>query len=262
MDQETAKDHVNCLKGEGGARLMEGRRFLHSPRPWLAAAVGMLLTGIGLHQYASISFQNQVPSAWIAMGYSTAFIPPLLPLVGAIGFGDGLAQDLENGYLPCLIVRMGLTRTLWRRGVATFFASGAVLMLSLIPAAIISVLAFPVQRGRLIGALQGFAAPDWLFTLANVGTLLLAEMAWTTVAVLVTPLLVRRYWVQAVPLLTYLILAVAMAPPYNPMRRSELWYYVPTLGPYWTDAALWALFLLLGAAVAIVAWARRGDVGG
>ncbi len=240
---------------------MEWHRVAHSPRTWVAAMFGVALSFLGLHVYTSLNFQDQVPSAWVGIGYSTLYLSPFLPLVGAVAFGDWLAGDAESAFLACTVTRTGLPRMLYRSSLTALLGTALLIVVSLIPATMMSIVLFPVAPGPLAGALSGYHAPEWIFTLANVGTLTLAGACWTTVAMLVTPLILpNRYWVVGVPVIVYLLLGVLLPPTYNPMRRSDLWFYQPTVGAFWTDPLVWVGLLIVGGLIGGSLWLRKGDL--
>ena len=226
---------------------------------FLAVAIASSL--LGLQLYSSLNFSGQVPSLFLALGYSTLYMAPFLPVVVAVAVGDTLAIDATSGYLACLLMRVGLATTLRRRAITTALTTAGILLLSLVPAAAISVAAYPAIHGLLPGALERFPAPEWGFTAANIATLMLAGAAWGTVVTVVAPLLLPgRYWILGAPVALYLLLSLTLPPAFSPMRRADLWFYLPSQGGFWTDAAWWAGWLLVGGVAGSLAWFRKGDL--
>ncbi|MGC8487294.1 MAG: hypothetical protein ACP5QO_03600 [Clostridia bacterium] len=137
----------------------------------------------------------------------------------------------------------------------------AIMIVTLMPTAVLAVLYFPLVPGLMAGAVRAYPGPEWSFILANAGTLTLAAASWTTVAMLGVPFaLPRRYWAVAGSIVAYLVASAVLPLGVNPMRRSDLWFYQPPLGPFWTDAVLWAGFLPVGVIMFIGLTMRKGDI--
>lgn len=116
-----------------------------------------------------------------------------------------------------------------------------------------------VVTSRSGGGLSVYAAPDWIVTGSNLGTLLLASAAWSVV-IRVGALVWNPRWLIGGSILVYLVATVAVPSVANPMVRMDWSSYIPGLGALWTDAVWWLVWGALGSVVGTSLWRRRRQI--
>ncbi len=229
----------------------------------IRVALGVIigLSFLGFHQYASLDLAAMGGGAgWLAFAQSVSPVGVLGPLIGAIAFGDRVPTDVRTGYLALALMRVRPSTLVVARLLASAIGTIAIVVLGLVPAFIVSVVAFPLNRVSFSGALAAHGGSDWVFTLANLSVLCLASAAWTVSTVFTVSAMVRNpYWAMAIPVALYLLAGVLAPPRFNPIVHIDLLNYVPVVGPWWSDGVVWTLWALLCLILGSALWRRRGD---
>lgn len=134
-------------------------------------------------------------------------------------------------------------------------------LLGLLPALVWSLFLYPATSIPFGGALSVYAAPDWIVTGSNLGTLVLASAAWAVfMAMGVGSLVWNPRWLIGGSILVHLVATVAVPSVANPMVRMDLSSYMPRLGALWTDAVWWLVWGALGSVVGTSLWMRRRQI--
>ena len=237
----------------------EWRRTMLTWPAWVATAVVLVASLLGLQTYASLGIGAGL--AWHAFSYAVVSVGIVVPIVAAVGFGDRMAGDARSGYLALALMRVPPRTLLLARLACMAVGAAVAVLLGLLPALVLSFALYPATNIPFGTALSVYAAPDWVVTGSNLGTLVLASAAWAVfMAMGVGSLVWNPRWLIGGSILGYLIATVTLPSVVNPMVRVDLASYVPAVGALWTDAVWWVVWGALGAVVGMSLWMRRRQI--